>query len=163
MRWVASLLALSTLFTSLIYATPPDNGDEAAVLRLVDEFFDALEKREPERWKAFMLSGTVRVTPLVDEEGNEYVRIRSMEEGLASLAEGDPRFVERGWDPTVMVRGRIAMVWMPYDFHIDGKFSHCGVDLFEFVKLNGAWKMANIMWTVEREGCEASPLGPLGQ
>lgn len=60
---------------------------------------------------------------------------------------------ERYWSPVVLIRGAIAVVWAPYEFKIDGKTSHCGVDVFNFVKIDGAWKVANAMWTVEPDAC----------
>ena len=61
---------------------------------------------------------------------------------------------ERYWSPTVLIRGSIAVVWAPYEFWRDGKTSHCGVDVFDFVKVDGTWRVANGMWTVEPEACE---------
>ncbi len=60
-------------------------------------------------------------------------------------------------EPTVLIRGSIAVVWGEYDFCIDGKFSHCGVDNIALAKVNGQWKIANFIWTVEREGCPTAP------
>lgn len=60
---------------------------------------------------------------------------------------------ERYWSPTVLVRGSIAVVWAPYEFWVDGKSSHCGIDVFNFAKVDGAWRVANAMWTVEPEAC----------
>jgi hypothetical protein len=37
----------------------------------------------------------------------------------------------------------------------DGMTSHCGVDVFDFVKLDGEWRLSNSMWTVEPGACEA--------
>ncbi len=37
---------------------------------------------------------------------------------------------ERYWSPTVLIRGPMALVWAPYEFQIDGKISHCGIDAF---------------------------------
>ena len=62
---------------------------------------------------------------------------------------------ERYWSPTVLVRGSIAVVWAPYEYWIDGKTSHCGVDVFDFIKVQGEWRVANSMWTVEPDACEA--------
>jgi len=61
---------------------------------------------------------------------------------------------ERYWSPTVLIRGGIAVVWAPYEFRIDGKSSHCGVDVFDFVKIGGEWRVANSMWTVEPKACD---------
>jgi len=52
-------------------------------------------------------------------------------------------------------------VWTPYDFWVDGKFSHCGIDIFDLVKTAEGWKISGATYTVERTGCAASPLGPL--
>jgi hypothetical protein len=60
---------------------------------------------------------------------------------------------ERFWAPTVLVRGGIAVVWAPYEFWIDGKTSHCGVDAFNFIKVDDEWRIANAMWTVEPDAC----------
>lgn len=64
-------------------------------------------------------------------------------------------FKERYWDPTVHVRGRLAIVWTPYEFWRDGKTSHCGIDVFELVKEQDTWKIGNAMWTVEPDACPA--------
>jgi hypothetical protein len=53
----------------------------------------------------------------------------------------------------VLIRGPIAVVWGQYEFLIDGEFSHCGVDAADLVKVDGRWKVANFMWTVEKENC----------
>ncbi len=78
-----------------------------------------------------------------------------------SLATSKVRLTERMWTPTVVLHGTIAEVHAPYDFHIDGKFSHCGTDLFTVVRATGEWRIASIIYTVQRTGCAPSPLGPL--
>ena len=44
-----------------------------------------------------------------------------------------------------------------FEFWIDGEFSHCGVDSADLVKVDGEWKIANFMWTVEKEDCPTAP------
>ena len=79
---------------------------------------------------------------------------------VAGLSKGKGVLLERIWDPEVKIRGPIANVWTPYDFWIDGKFSHCGIDSFDLIKVDGQWKISGIMYTVESD-CKPSPLGPL--
>lgn len=82
---------------------------------------------------------------------NSYWSDPSQDEGRA--------FRERFWSPHVMIRGGIAVVWAPYEFWIDGQTSHCGVDVVDFVKIDGKWPVSNAMWTVEPEACtELRPL-----
>lgn len=38
-----------------------------------------------------------------------------------------------------------------------GEFSHCCVDSADLVKVSREWKVANFMWTVEKEDCPTAP------
>ncbi|MBT8398233.1 MAG: hypothetical protein KJN92_14770, partial [Gemmatimonadetes bacterium] len=78
---------------------------------------------------------------------------------LASLGGEDQDLLERMWEPVVKVEGRVAMVWTPYDFHLNGEFSHCGIDVFTLVDGGEGWQVASITYNVVREGCPPSPLG----
>jgi len=66
------------------------------------------------------------------------------------------------WNPTVQIQGRVAMVWTPYDFHLNGEFSHCGIDVFTMLQGAEGWQVASITYNVVREGCTPSPLGSPG-
>jgi hypothetical protein len=63
----------------------------------------------------------------------------------------------------VLIRGGIALVWAPYEFWTDGKTSHCGV--FDFVKLDGVWRVANGLPTPQECGppIEDVRLGVIGR
>ena len=41
----------------------------------------------------------------------------------------------------VHIDGALASVWTPYQFYFKGQFSHCGVNSFQLVRLNGEWKI----------------------
>jgi hypothetical protein len=47
----------------------------------------------------------------------------------------------------------MAQVWAPYDFHLDGKFSHCGVDMFTLVQGKDGWRIAAIAYTGRKDAC----------
>jgi hypothetical protein len=64
---------------------------------------------------------------------------------------------ERIWDPKVLIHGRIAQLWAPYDFHRGDTFSHCGVDSVSLVKTAEGWKIAGLTYTVETTGCTPPP------
>jgi hypothetical protein len=67
--------------------------------------------------------------------------------------------IERTWAHEVRVDGNIAQAWMQYDFHIGERFSHCGVDAFDFVKIGDAWKIVQVMDTRRTTGCTPPPAG----
>ncbi len=72
-------------------------------------------------------------------------------------------FVERGFDGEVSLTGGLASVWLPYDFYRDGEWSHCGVDTFTLVRVDGEWLVASLAYTIEQPPqCEPHPDGPPG-
>ena len=55
---------------------------------------------------------------------------------------------------TVKVDDALAIAWTPYQFYYAGKFSHCGVNSFQLVRLNGLWKIQYLIDTRRRTGCQ---------
>ena len=54
----------------------------------------------------------------------------------------------------IRIDGPLAIVWTPYKFYFNGKFSHCGVNSFQLVRINGNWKIQYLIDTRRRTGCE---------
>jgi hypothetical protein len=52
-------------------------------------------------------------------------------------------------NPRVLIHNRVAIVWTPYDFYINEKLSHGGVDAVSLLKTADGWKIAGIIYTVE--------------
>ncbi|MBK9688433.1 MAG: hypothetical protein IPO65_12035 [Saprospiraceae bacterium] len=51
------------------------------------------------------------------------------------------------------VRDKAATVSMEYDFFFRGKFSHCGVNVFHFLKSETGWKLTGIDDTRNKTNC----------
>jgi len=129
-------------------AASPD--ERTAVLAVVDEFMRAVSTNDAAALARMRLPDTINIVERPAKTGGvEFVQRRFDPAGLSG------NYRERYWDPVVQVRSGIAVVWTPYEFWVDGKTSHCGVDVFEMVKDGGRWRIGNMMWTVEPTACEA--------
>ena len=53
----------------------------------------------------------------------------------------------------VKVDGALAIAWTPYNFFYDGQFSHCGVDSYQLVRINGEWKIQYLIDTRRKDDC----------
>jgi hypothetical protein len=134
--------------------------DTTAVLATVQAFLDTMTSRDVEgARRVLMPEGRFHSTR--EQDGRTAVRVSAVEDYLKSLAGRKQDNRERIWSPDVRVHGPIASVWTPYDFWVDGTFSHCGIDIFDLVKTAEGWKISALTYTVERTGCAPSPLGPL--
>ncbi|MBK9148460.1 MAG: nuclear transport factor 2 family protein [Flavobacteriales bacterium] len=148
-------LALAPM-ASFAQADPPT---ESSVLRTIDRFFASMTAQDSAAMSATLIhAGTLQI---VSADGSEPVVVTGFEEYLKRLVAGKERLVERYWDPVVRVDGPIAVATMRYDFHINGRFSHCGIDVFTLVLGPDGWRIGSVSYTRRTEGCELSPVGPL--
>ncbi|MFM7672704.1 MAG: nuclear transport factor 2 family protein [Bacteroidota bacterium] len=53
---------------------------------------------------------------------------------------------------TVKVDGPLAIVWTPYEFYFNCRYSHCGVNSFQLVRLQGKWMIQYLVDT-RRKSC----------
>lgn len=163
MRPVLRLGLLLLPFLSLLPGRAmSQEGEEAIVLQMTNDLLRALSAGDTATL-AELLAPEAMIQSVRDAAGGVEMGARTRTSFLSGLGEDDRDLLERMWDPTVMVQGRVAMVWTPYDFHVDGGFSHCGIDVFTFLKGEDGWKVSGITYDVVREGCSPSPLGPPGR
>ena len=129
-------------------------GEEAAILAMIDRYMIAISTRDLKAMAAMQMHDGMTYVER-PREGSTAVEIvaRPNSYWLDPARATGPALRERYWSPTVLVRGSIALVWAPYEFWTDGKTSHCGVDTFDLVKVDGQWRVANAMWTVEPDAC----------
>jgi hypothetical protein len=160
-RAVLGALLLAVTMTGACATSPapraagvPADGRTLAtrdsVLAAVQGFFDAMAANDPAAMRAVMLDDGQYYATAEGDAGFTIRRVRH-EDFFRQLVPGAPVWVERMWDPTVLVHERIAMVWTPYDIHRDGVFSHCGIDIFSLIRTERGWQIAGIVYTVEPE------------
>ena len=53
----------------------------------------------------------------------------------------------------VHIDADLASVWTPYNFYFKKGFSHCGVNSFQVVRINGIWKIQYLIDTRHTKDC----------
>ena len=121
----------------------------ASVLAVVQRFLDALAARDPAACKATLApEGQLQAMNEGGAKGPT-ISYRLLGEFADRLSTWKERPLERIWNPTVLVQGRIATVWAPYDFHREGKFSHSGIDVFTLMRAGDEWKIVNLAFNIQ--------------
>ncbi|MGD2123317.1 MAG: hypothetical protein PVJ76_16310 [Gemmatimonadota bacterium] len=157
------LALLSSLAVQPLAAQEPaqDQGAGAEVKAVAQRFLAALSAADTSIL-APLMAPQAMIYSVREGGGGPSFGAVSREVFLKSLGGEEQTLLERMWDPTVLVQDRVAMVWTPYDFHLNGEFSHCGIDVFTLLRGAEGWQVASITYNVVREGCPPSPLGPPG-
>jgi hypothetical protein len=130
--------------------------DEKGAIATVQRLFDAMATHNANDAAALFTPGAA----LTAVRTNGAVSNSKSQEFVAHVGAAKDAWLERMWNPRVLIHGGLAVVWVDYDFHLNGKFSHCGVDSVTLVKISGEWKISGIAYTMETSGCTPSPLGP---
>lgn len=127
--------------------------DEETILQTVDDFFLALAAGDADALEALFApqSLTVRLAP----ESDAPPRYGSGADIVAAFRDGTGTpVIEPYWEPTVLQRGPLAMVWAPYEVSAGGALIHCGVDLFVLSRHETAWKIDAVSYTAEPSACD---------
>lgn len=147
---------ITLLFLLLIcahsYAQNSNDSEKKAIKVTINQFFDCLKTQDTVLLKkTVLLNGQIWVANSRNEPSEFYTRF--FKDDIKSF---DPNtiFEEKPYSFNINVHKDMAMAWVPYEFIRNGKFSHCGVDIFTLLKMGSTWKIANVSYSVEEEGCK---------
>jgi hypothetical protein len=155
---VLLLGAAAAFLTGRTLSAQAPTGDEAAALAVADSALAAVSRSDFVAFTDLMLDSAVTFSAgMRNGQYRLQFNTRAGQRSFRTTA----RFTERGYHPTALVSGPVAMVWLPYDFYQDGKWSHCGVDVFTLLKTDGGWRIATLVWSVDQPpACAPHPDGP---
>ena len=126
-----------------------------SVKAAINLLFDAMKKSDGLLLQtAFADSAVLQTIGRVPtgEQGIKNELIKEFAASISKLPKGaaDERIVFE----TIKIDGPLAAVWTPYKFYYNGVFSHCGVDSWQLVRINGTWKIQYLIDTRRKQPCE---------
>jgi hypothetical protein len=144
------------LFAAFIFSihTAMAQTSEDSVKQTVNQLFIAMKNADAKGLEICFADSAVLQT-IIQNEGKTSVRneqVNDFSTSIAKLQKGDAD--EQIKFDVVRIDEDLAIVWAPYKFYYKGKFSHCGADSFQLVRINGVWKIQYLIDTRRKEGCE---------
>lgn len=129
--------------------------EEEKVKKTVVDFFKAFHAQDTVALKSFAYDVVILQSVSKDPSGRTMLDAETYEEFVKSIGSipANIKFEERLLSYHIQVDGDMANAWTPYEFYINGNFSHCGVDSFQFIKVDGVWKIIYLIDTRRKEGC----------
>ncbi|MGJ8659388.1 MAG: nuclear transport factor 2 family protein [Cellulophaga fucicola] len=145
------LLVFTILFSVFVSA----QANEVDVKNTINLFFDAFHKQDSVQLKALTTSTVILQTIGVDKDGNTVLKTESYSDFIKNIVSipKEVNFREKLTSYSIKVGGDIANAWTEYEFWLNGKFSHCGVNSFQLFKDNGKWKIIYLIDTRRKNGC----------
>jgi len=126
-----------------------------SVKAVVNQLFAAMKNIDASKLKETFADGAVLQTISRKQDGSFFVQDEKVNDFAESIGKAKKDSLdEQIVFETIKIDGPLASVWAPYKFYYAGKFSHCGVDSFQLVRINGRWKIQFLIDTRRRQGCE---------
>jgi len=145
---------LTLYLTILVGTNASAQSTEDSVKAVVNNLFAAMKNADSVALKNTFSEWAVLQTISRTKEGAAVVRTENIYDFASFVgksAKGDAD--ERIKFAAIHIDGALASVWTPYQFYYKGNFSHCGVNSFQLIRVNGVWKLQYIIDTRRKTDC----------
>ena len=131
--------------------------EEKELRQLVETFFEGFHKQDSTIIKSVVHEKILMQSIGKNRLGEVMLSKQDFSGFLASICSipDETKFEERIESYKVQMDGKMANVWTPYSFYVNGELSHCGTNSFQLFKRDGVWKIFYIVDTRDRESCGA--------
>tara|TARA_Y100001947_G_scaffold55893_2_gene46854 strand:+ start:2249 stop:2701 length:453 start_codon:yes stop_codon:yes gene_type:complete len=131
-------------------------NEKEKVKNTIDSFFDSFHAQDSVAMKKNVSEKVIIQSIGENQIGGTVVNETSFSDFLKSISSipKDISFKEELLDYQISIDGSMANVWTPYKFYFNDSLSHCGVNSFQLVKINGKWQIIYIIDTRRKEKCE---------
>ena len=136
------MLAATLIMLLAPAAYAQNSAAEKEVYAVVEKFFEGFNAKDTTTMKGVMLADVPLFTTTTNAQGVPVARRDAAANLLKNIASAPVPLDERLSNPIVSVEDGLATVWVDYEFYADGKYSHCGVDVFMLVKTADGWRIA---------------------
>ena len=144
------------LLTAFFFFAVNSNAQSAedSVKATINQLFAGMKNADPALIQNSFADSAILQTIVRNKEGILQVKNESVKDFAASIATLPKDAAdERIMFDVIKMDGPLAIVWTPYQFYYNGKFSHCGVNSFQLVRFNNGWKIQYLIDTRRKQGC----------
>jgi hypothetical protein len=148
-------LTLITVFLSSFLVSAQDSFTEADGRAVIDTFFEGFHEGDTLKMKSVMAENLPTQTVFATKEGKNMVRDSSGDDFIKAIGSRPPeqKWEEKLLDYKIQIDGNLAHVWTPYEFWLNGEFSHCGANAFTLAKTDNGWKIVHLIDSRRKSSC----------
>jgi hypothetical protein len=141
---------LMLLFPLFLFGQNPTK-DEDQIKAVILKTFNAMKSVDSVALKSCFTEKAVLHISQIRPEGNivREVPIANFVKNVMTRKAGDMDERVLSWGP-ILVDHEIATAWVPYEFYLNGKFTHKGVDAFILVKIGEEYKIQTLLYNMQK-------------
>lgn len=133
------------------------NPEQKEIKKVIETFFNGLHKGDSTLMSSVLHKEIKIQTTATNREGKKILKTESKQMLLTSVASKKPEnvYLEKLLSYDIKIDGNLASVWTPYEFYVNGNFSHCGANSFQLFNNNGKWQIIYLVDMRRRGNCSA--------
>lgn len=147
------IFCFSILVLTAAAAFGQSADDKKAVLGVVNQLFTEMAASNPAGILAVHTPTSDLAGVFRQKDGKTAYQSINGDKFSKMFADKTKVMKEEMYAPNVEVSGDWAMVWGRYVFFVDEKLTHCGINQFNLVRIDGTWKIANGASTIDPTDC----------
>ncbi len=123
---------------------------------VIETFFEAFHQKDTTSLKDFFMLDA-RLVSVQNSLSGVRTKEESVEDFIHAISSipDDLSFEERLLDFNVVDASGMTLVLTPYEFYVNGSFSHCGTNVFTLVEKESKWKIL-ALYDTRNKSCEFS-------
>ena len=145
-------IVLTFLCSSIVCKAQDD--EIVAIKQTINNLFEGMRKSDTSLLRSAFSEGAIMQSVNKNQDGVVTIQSEPLDSFIYLIAR--PHSViydERITFDVIKVDNELALAWTPYKFYLGEKFSHCGVDSYQLVKIKGVWKIQYLIDTRRKEKC----------
>jgi len=153
MKKIFLLILLLTNLSIISSAQQPNAEKE--IEQVIESLFQGMKNKNQQMLERAFHHDAIMHTVAVSPEGTT-LGANSVKEFINRIAVTPAETVldERIQSYHIKVDGDMASAWTPYRFYVNDGFSHCGVNSFQLIRIDGQWKITYVIDTRRKDNCD---------
>ncbi|MFD1316209.1 nuclear transport factor 2 family protein [Namhaeicola litoreus] len=148
------IISFLFLFFLVVASHGQNKVEKEAIESLIYRLFDGMTARDTAKVRSVFHPQAKLLSTRFNEDGKPVLTDIKVDKFISTLGENQEHlFDERLTSITIFIDDNLAMAWTPYQFFLDHQFSHCGVNAFQLVKIDSAWKIIHLIDTRRKDDC----------
>jgi ketosteroid isomerase-like protein len=133
---------------TLLFFSAYSQAQNQEIQKVVETFFEAFHAKDTLKLQA-LCDDTMILQSIADNAKGTKLSNEKPEAFFKSIASipAELKFQEKILSYSIQLDGSMAHAWTPYEFYVNGKLSHKGVNAFTLFKKDNVWKIVHLIDT----------------
>ena len=150
--YIVLILCLSTVFNVI----GQNSSDEQDIKQTILTFFEGMHSGDTAIIATTISPNLKLESTYINKQNEVKIKASGRNEFLMAVAQKKDTdiWLEKLLSFEIHINYPLASVWTPYEFYLNSKYSHCGANSFQLVKIDKEWKIIYLIDSRKKSDCK---------